>query len=181
MKIWVYEGSSVNGEITTGEIKASSALMAQIALRGNGVSIIRIHELQKNRRFWDSINRVTKKKKISTNNLLDKIDINKLKTATAHKDKSVSKENPIAKKEVYVFIRQFAVIIKSGIPLIKAFDIVIKGQENRKFAMVLNNIKGSVESGISLTNSFAKYPKIFDSLFINFLAMGEQGGVLDIL
>ncbi len=181
MKTWAYEGHSKTGEIVSGEIKANSMLMAQVELRSRTISIIKIQAMQKDNTFWGLIKQIGKSENRKINYLLDKVDVKKLEISSKVESEKLSKKAPATKKEVYVFIRQFAVVIKSGIPLIKAFDIVIRGQENKKFANVLTEIKYSLESGVSLTNSFASYPRVFDSLFINFLAIGEQGGVLDVL
>ena len=90
-------------------------------------------------------------------------------------------KKPVSDKEITVFVKQFVVVIKSGVPLLKAFDIVIHGQENKKFYEILEDIKFGVENGLSLSESFGTYPKVFDPLFVNFLAIGEQGGILEVL
>jgi Type II secretory pathway, component PulF len=77
-------------------------------------------------------------------------------------------KSPVKDKEITIFIKQFVVVIKAGVPLLRAFDIVINGQENRKFVMILEDIKFGVENGLSLSESFGSYPKVFDPLFINF-------------
>ena len=181
MKKWFYEGNSITGEIVTGEIKATSAVIAQISLKSRGIIVVKIEALQKKNDFLSFIKRQPKHDENNDNNAINKIDITKLEMPVLHGAITINTKSPAKKKEIYVFIRQFAVIIKSGIPLIKALDIVIKGQENKKFADVLTNIKTNIESGISLTNSFAMYPRMFDALFINFLSIGEKGGVLDTL
>ena len=94
MKTWVYEGNCARGEIITGEIKASSVIMAQIALRSNGILVIRIHELQKTGGFWKPINKIAKTKKANINSLsINKVDLTKLRIATTHKGKINVKKN----------------------------------------------------------------------------------------
>ncbi len=81
--------------------------------------------------------------------------------------------------DVVVFARQFATMINAGLPLIQSLDILQSQQENKTFKKVLKEIKESVEEGSTLAEAIGKYPKIFDNLFINMVAAGEVGGILD--
>ncbi|MCK4389133.1 MAG: type II secretion system F family protein [Desulfobacterales bacterium] len=81
--------------------------------------------------------------------------------------------------DVVVFARQFATMINAGLPLIQSLDILQSQQENKTFKKVLKEIKESVEEGSTLAEAIGKYPKIFDDLFINMVAAGEVGGILD--
>lgn len=82
-------------------------------------------------------------------------------------------------KDITLFTRQLATMMKSGVPLLQAFDIVGKGHSNPAVGKLLMDIKLDVETGSSLANAFRKYPLYFDSLFCNLVAAGEAAGILD--
>jgi type IV pilus assembly protein PilC len=87
----------------------------------------------------------------------------------------------VSDKDITFFTRQLATMLKSGVPLLQAFDIVGKGHANPAVARLLMDIKNEVETGNSLTAAFRKYPLYFDPLFCNLVAAGEQAGILDSL
>ena len=87
----------------------------------------------------------------------------------------------ITDKDIALFTRQLATMMKSGVPLLQAFDIVAKGHNNPSVTKLLFDIKAEVETGSSLTNAFRKYPLYFDPLFCNLVQAGEQAGILDTL
>lgn len=87
----------------------------------------------------------------------------------------------ITEKDIALFTRQLATMMKSGVPLLQAFDIVAKGHSNPAVTKLLLDIKGDVETGSSLTNAFRKFPLYFDPLFCNLVQAGEQAGILDTL
>lgn len=87
----------------------------------------------------------------------------------------------ITEKDVTLFTRQLATMMKSGVPLLQAFDIVGKGHSNPSVAKLLGDIKADVETGSSLSQAFRKYPLYFDNLFCNLVNAGEQAGILDSL
>jgi type IV pilus assembly protein PilC len=87
----------------------------------------------------------------------------------------------VTDKDITFFTRQLATMLKSGVPLLQAFDIVGKGHANPAVARLLMDIKNEVETGNSLTAAFRKYPLFFDPLFCNLVAAGEQAGILDSL
>ncbi|MCE7916818.1 MAG: type II secretion system F family protein, partial [Nitrosomonas sp. PRO5] len=87
----------------------------------------------------------------------------------------------ITDKDITLFTRQLATMMKSGVPLLQAFDIVGKGHSNRAVGKLLMDIKSDVETGNSLANAFRKHPLYFDSLFCNLVAAGEAAGILDSL
>ena len=82
-------------------------------------------------------------------------------------------------KDLVVFTRQFATMIDSGLPLVQCLDILASQQPNKSFKTALYNIKESVESGSTFADALAKHPKIFDQLYVNLIAAGEVGGILD--
>ena len=87
----------------------------------------------------------------------------------------------ITDKDITLFTRQLATMMKSGVPLLQAFDIVGKGHSNAAVAKLLLNIKTDVETGASLKQSFEKHPLYFDGLFCNLVGAGEAAGILDSL
>ena len=86
---------------------------------------------------------------------------------------------PVTEKDVALFTRQLATMLKSGVPLLQSFDIVGKGHENPSVARMLMDIKTEVETGSSLEMAFRKYPLQFDDLFCNLIGAGEAAGILD--
>jgi type IV pilus assembly protein PilC len=90
-------------------------------------------------------------------------------------------QQKVKEKDVIVFCRQFSTMIDAGLPIIQCLDILQAQQENPTFKKMLKTIKDSVESGVTLADSLKKYPKHFDSLFVNMIAAGEAGGILDVI
>ena len=84
-------------------------------------------------------------------------------------------------KDVALFTRQLATMMKAGVPLLQSFDIVGKGATNPAVARLLIDIKTDVETGSSLAQAFRKYPLYFDALYCNLVAAGEQAGILETL
>lgn len=82
-------------------------------------------------------------------------------------------------KDITLFTRQLATMMKAGVPLLQAFDIVAKGTDNAAVAKLFTDIKGDVETGTALSQAFSKYPLHFDALFCNLVGAGEQAGILD--
>lgn len=87
----------------------------------------------------------------------------------------------VTEKDVTLFTRQLATMMKSGVPLLQAFDIVGKGHSNPAVGKLLLEIKSDVETGTSLSQAFRKHPLHFDALFCNLIEAGEQAGILDAL
>ncbi len=85
----------------------------------------------------------------------------------------------ITTKELVVFTRQFATMIDAGLPLVQCLDILASQHENPIFKKVLFDVKSSVEGGSTFADALAKHPKVFDALFVNLVAAGEVGGILD--
>ncbi len=100
---------------------------------------------------------------------------------TKLKKKKVGSGGKVTDKDITLFTRQLATMVKSGVPLLQAFDIVGKGTNNPALARLLISIKTDVETGSSLATAFRKYPLYFDALFCNLVAAGEQAGILDTL
>ena len=85
----------------------------------------------------------------------------------------------VTQKDVILFCRQFSTMIDAGLPIIQCMDILHAQQENATFKKMLKAIKEQIESGLTLADSLKKYPKQFDDLFVNMVAAGEAGGILD--
>jgi type IV pilus assembly protein PilC len=97
------------------------------------------------------------------------------------KQSGFSSRGKVSDKDITLFTRQLATMMKSGVPLLQSFDIVGKGHSNPAVAKLLLDLKSDVETGSSLSAAFKKYPLYFDSLFCNLISAGEQAGILDTL
>jgi type IV pilus assembly protein PilC len=87
----------------------------------------------------------------------------------------------ITEKDIALFTRQMATMMKAGVPLLQAFDIVGKGHANPRVTKLLMDIRADVETGSSLAAAFRKHPLYFDALFCNLVQAGEQAGILEAL
>lgn len=90
-----------------------------------------------------------------------------------------ARKKKITEKDITLFTRQLATMLKSGVPLLQAFEIVAKGHSNPSVQRLLLDVKSDVETGSSLTTAFSKFPLYFDSLFCNLVSAGEQAGILE--
>lgn len=91
------------------------------------------------------------------------------------------KNKKITQADITVFSRQLATMIESGIPLVQAFDIVAKGQSNKRLKDLIETIKHDIETGLTLAESLIKHPLYFNELFCNLVDAGEKSGSLDIM
>jgi len=82
-------------------------------------------------------------------------------------------------RDIILFARQFSTMIDAGLPIIQCLDILYAQQENATFKKMLRSIKDDVESGATLAEALKKFPNEFDDLFVNMIAAGEAGGILD--
>ena len=98
---------------------------------------------------------------------------------TKVKKKSMRKGKKISDKDVSLFTRQLATMMKAGVPLLQSFDIVSKGHSNPSMAKLIQDLRADIETGTSLNNAFRKYPLYFDALFCNLVGAGEQAGILE--
>jgi type IV pilus assembly protein PilC len=85
----------------------------------------------------------------------------------------------IKQKDIAVFTRQLATMMKAGVPLLQAFDIVARGASNPRLTKLLTDIRSDVETGTSLSVAFRKHPMQFNALYCNLVEAGEQGGILE--
>ncbi len=100
----------------------------------------------------------------------------KVKLKTAPKKKRGRK---ITGKEICIFLRQFATMIDAGLPLVQCLEILAQNSDNPSFKDILTQVKDDVEGGATFADSLKKHPKAFDNLFVNMIAAGEIGGILD--
>jgi type IV pilus assembly protein PilC len=85
----------------------------------------------------------------------------------------------IKDRDITFFTRQLSTMMRAGVPLLQAFDIVARGHSNARFSRILLDVKSQIETGLSLSQAFRRYPMQFDGLYCNLVAAGEQAGVLD--
>jgi type IV pilus assembly protein PilC len=85
----------------------------------------------------------------------------------------------VTEKDLALFTRQLATMMKAGVPLLQAFDIVGKGHANPSVSKLVMDLRADIETGTSLNNAFRKYPLYFDALFCNLVGAGEQAGILE--
>lgn len=97
------------------------------------------------------------------------------------KKRRVSGGRAVKPKDIAVFTRQIATMMRAGVPLLQSFDIVGRGATNPQVTRLLNEIRGDVETGTSLSAAFRKHPLHFDSLYCNLVEAGESAGILEAL
>jgi type IV pilus assembly protein PilC len=95
------------------------------------------------------------------------------------KKQSFSGGGKIKEKDIALFTRQLATMIRAGVPMLQSFDIASRSSNNGKLAKLLNAVKTDVEQGSSLSAAFKKHPRYFDDLYCNLVAAGETAGILD--
>ncbi len=104
-------------------------------------------------------------------------------TSVATRPKKLSIKLPfgssVGDKDIAVFTRQFATMIDAGLPLVQCLDILAKQADNKTFASVINEIRQDVEAGSTYADSLKKHPAVFGDLYVNMVAAGELGGILD--
>jgi type IV pilus assembly protein PilC len=100
-------------------------------------------------------------------------------TPTKIKKRRMSSGRSIKPKDMAIFTRQLATMMKAGVPLLQAFDIVGRGNPNPSVTKLLSDIRSEVETGTSLSSAFRKYPLYFDNLYCNLVEAGETAGILD--
>lgn len=149
MAVFAYEGRTSSGEVRKGEIEAANADAARSLLRQRQISAT----------------------SVKAKGGLGSIEIN-LKMPAFLKP-------GVTTKDLVIFVRQFATMIDSGLPLVQCLDIQSKQAPNETFRDQLSRIKEQVESGSTFADALKQYPGTFDELFRNMVAAGEVGGILD--
>jgi len=97
------------------------------------------------------------------------------------KKRRLSGGRSIKQRDIAIFTRQLATMMKAGVPLLQSFDIVARGSTNPRVTKLLNDIRGDVETGTSLSQAFRKHPMHFDALYCNLVEAGEAAGILETL
>jgi type IV pilus assembly protein PilC len=97
------------------------------------------------------------------------------------KKRRTSGGRSIKHKDIAIFTRQLATMMKAGVPLLQAFDIVARGSTNPRMTKLLTDIRNDVETGTSLSAAFRRHPMHFDALYCNLVEAGEAGGILEAL
>jgi len=109
-----------------------------------------------------------------------KITPSKIKKKSKDLFENVSWLQPIVKeKDIILFARQFSTMIDAGLPIIQCLEILYTQQGNKTFKRMIKEIKEQVEGGATMAEALKRFPKHFDDLFVNMIAAGEAGGILD--
>jgi len=107
----------------------------------------------------------------------DGMTINKIKKEP--KQITITIGSGVSAKDLQIFTRQLATMIDAGLPLVQCLDILANQTPNKIFARILSQVKQSVEQGSTFSDALKKHPKVFDDLYVNLVAAGEVGGILD--
>lgn len=110
---------------------------------------------------------------------LRKENITPQKVKKQAKEMSFAFGSGVTHQDLLIFTRQLATMIDAGLPLVQCMDILGSQSDNKRFAQVLMSVKGHVESGATFSEALRKHPKVFDELYVNLIAAGEIGGILD--
>ncbi|MEW5770746.1 MAG: type II secretion system F family protein [Pseudomonadota bacterium] len=102
-----------------------------------------------------------------------------INVAKVSKQGLFARTKKITEKDIALFTRQLATMLKAGVPLLQAFDITARSHANPSLQRLLAEIKADVEAGSSMSAAFGKHPQYFDGLFCNLVNAGEQAGILD--
>ena len=151
MPTFAYAGRTRAGQTVSGERVADSMDAAVAALRKEQIQVTRITPAE-------------------------------AKAAAKDKEKDKAKGSigkKVKAKNLAVFTRQFSVMIDAGLPLVQCLEILGSQEEDKNFAAVILQTRADVEAGMSLADAMRKHPKTFDGLFVNMIAAGEAGGILD--
>ena len=109
-----------------------------------------------------------------------KLTVKKIKPKPKDLFENVAFMQPkVTNKDIVVFTRQFSTMIDAGLPLVQGLNILSDQAENKTFKRILKEITRDVEGGATLAEALKKHPKVFDNLFVNLVAAGEVGGILD--
>ena len=108
------------------------------------------------------------------------IDVTKLKPKPKDLFANISFLQPkVTAKDIVVFTRQFSTMIDAGLPLVQGLNMLAEQTQNKTFKRILSKVTKDVEGGSTLAEALNKHPRVFDSLFVNLVAAGEVGGILD--
>ena len=141
--LFTWSGIDRNGRKSSGEVMATSAALARVQLRKQGVAAKRV------------------KKKSSAIHLFG--------------------DKRIKPADIAIFTRQLATMMKAGVPLVQAFDIIAEGTQHEKMRGLILTLRNDVSSGAGLAGALAQHPKHYDNLFCSLVASGENSGTLEIM
>ena len=136
---------------------------------------------------WEATTRLGEKKRgvmeadsaevVETRLRSDGLNVNRVKKEARQIHITIGSGVP--PKDLQIFTRQLATMIDAGLPLVQCLDILAAQTPNKIFARILGNIKSSVEQGSTFSDALRRHPKVFDDLYVNLVAAGEVGGILD--
>jgi type IV pilus assembly protein PilC len=109
----------------------------------------------------------------------DNISIQSVKREGGLGDIQIQIGTGVTAKDLQIFTRQLATMIDAGLPLVQCLDILAAQSENKSFKKILTSVKNSVEQGSTFSDALRRHPKVFDELYVNLVAAGEIGGILD--
>jgi type IV pilus assembly protein PilC len=117
---------------------------------------------------------------VRSNLIRQRITPSKIKPKAKDLFENISFMQPkVSQTDVIIFCRQFSTMIDAGLPIIQCLEILYTQQENPTFKKILQDIRASVEGGTTFSQALEKHPDVFDNLFVNMIAAGEAGGILD--
>ncbi len=91
------------------------------------------------------------------------------------------KRGKVTAQQIAIFTKQFSVMLEAGLPLVQSLSILAEQQDSAAMAHCLDSVRADVEAGSTLAESMRKHPKVFDTLYVNMVAAGEAGGILDVI
>ncbi len=131
-------------------------------------------------RDGDNVNGVyTAKNKEAVLDRLRAESITPRKVDKVARDLGFSLGTGVQHKDMLIFTRQLATMIDAGLPLVQCMDILASQTDNKHFAKILMSVKETIESGATFSEALRKHPRVFDELYVNLIAAGEVGGILD--
>ena len=107
------------------------------------------------------------------------ISASKVKAKAKKKSRFKMPVGKVPEKQIVIFVRQFATMIDAGLPLVQCLELLGAQEPHKGFQRIILEVKADVESGATLADALSKHPKTFDDLFVNLVAAGEVGGILD--
>ena len=107
------------------------------------------------------------------------LEVQSLSSAASSFRNFIESFQTLKKQEVILFSRQLSTLIRSGMPLLPALTTISEQTTNKKFKVIMEDIRQSVQGGASLSETLGKYPKVFSELFVSMVRVGEAGGLMD--
>ena len=153
MNRYSYLARDAKGKTSHGEIDASDASLAKFTLRKQGLWVININQMQ--------------------------IAAAKAAAQGSPKTARKSRGRKVNLKDMVIFSRQFAAMVEAGIAMLRVLTVMVDQTENPRLGAIIAQVKSDVEQGTPLSESLAKYPDVFDRLYVAMVKAGEAGGVLD--